>query len=112
MKRKSIICLVLAVLMIIASFAVLADSNKNARKGLTVRELSLHKYNSRKKEMQQRRLPEPVRYSERQKSQGLTFSEDCFLYLKKHWPGDLQKILEAFSLSEVILYRAEHRGDM
>ena len=62
--------------------------------------------------IRQRRLPEPVRYSERQKSQGLTFSEDCFLYLKKHWPGDLQKILEAFPLSEVILYRAEHRGDM
>lgn len=60
MKRKSVICLVLAVLMIIVSFAAFADSNKNARKGLTVRELSLHKYNSRTKEMQQRRLPEPL----------------------------------------------------
>ena len=61
--------------------------------------------------IRQHRLPEPVRYSERQKSQGLTFNEDCFLYLKKHWPGDLAKILEAFPLAEVILYKAEHRGD-
>ena len=61
--------------------------------------------------IRQNRLPEPVRYSEKLKSQGLTFTEDCFLYLKKHWPGDLQKILEAFPLAEVILYKAEHRGE-
>lgn len=61
--------------------------------------------------IRQHRLPEPVRYSERQKSQGLTFNEDCFLYLKKYWPEDLAKILEAFPLAEVILYRAEHKGE-
>lgn len=61
--------------------------------------------------LKQNRLPEPVRYSTRQKSQGLTFSEECFLYLRQYYPEDLKKILEAFPQAEIILYRAEHRGE-
>ena len=61
--------------------------------------------------IRQRRLPRPVCYSTRKKSQGLGFSEECFVYLREHYPEDLRKILEAFPLSEVILYRYDHRGE-
>lgn len=61
--------------------------------------------------IRQRRLPEPVRYSVRGKSQGLTFNEDCFLWLRENYPDDLAEILEAFPQAGVILYMADRRKD-
>lgn len=59
--------------------------------------------------IRQNRLPEPVRYSIRGKSQGLMLNEDCFLWLRENYPDDLRRIIEAFPQSEVILYKADHR---
>jgi 3'-phosphoadenosine 5'-phosphosulfate sulfotransferase (PAPS reductase)/FAD synthetase len=47
-------------------------------------------------------LPMPIAYSNK-KSQGLTFNVDCYLYLEKHYPSDLKKILQVFPLSEKLL---------
>ncbi len=58
--------------------------------------------------IKQQRLPMPVRYSNRQKSQGLIFCEECFLYLRENYPNDLRKILAAFPFAEDILYKHDH----
>ena len=48
-------------------------------------------------------LPEPVRYG-RNASNGVGFNEDCFLWMRKNFPGDLEKIYEVFPQSERILF--------
>ena len=58
--------------------------------------------------IRQNRLPEPVCYDRKTKSQGLVFSEASFLYLRENYPGDLEKILAAFPQAEVILYKHDH----
>ena len=52
--------------------------------------------------MRANKLPEPVRYSNKV-SGGVGFNPECFLYLKGHYPKDLERILKAFPLSEKIL---------
>ena len=49
-------------------------------------------------------LPNPVRYS-KNASGGLGFNLECFLWMKDNAPEDLQKILKAFPMSEVLLYK-------
>lgn len=57
--------------------------------------------------MRQNRLPEPVRYSLKA-SGGVGFNLDCFLWLEKNFPQDLQKIYKVFPLAERILW--EHHN--
>ncbi|MDR2287003.1 MAG: phosphoadenosine phosphosulfate reductase family protein [Prevotellaceae bacterium] len=52
--------------------------------------------------LKQRKLPEPVRYS-KNASGGVGFNLDCYLFLRKNYPQDLEKILHAFPMSEKIL---------
>lgn len=49
------------------------------------------------------KLPKPISYTNKKKSQGLTFDINVFLYLQKNYPQDLKKILAEFPLSEKIL---------
>lgn len=50
-----------------------------------------------------RGLAEPIAYSPKGKSHGVGFSLDCYMYLKKYYPKDLQNILNEFPASEKIL---------
>jgi sulfate adenylyltransferase subunit 2 len=52
--------------------------------------------------LKQRKLPEPVRYS-KNASGGVGFNLDCYLWMRKNYPQDLEKILRAFPMSEKIL---------
>lgn len=52
--------------------------------------------------MKQRKLPMPVRYSDKP-SGGMGFNAECYRWMKKNAPGDLAKVLSAFPLSEKIL---------
>ncbi|MDR1553058.1 MAG: phosphoadenosine phosphosulfate reductase family protein [Prevotellaceae bacterium] len=52
--------------------------------------------------LKQRKLPESVRYS-KNASGGVGFNLNCYLYLRKNYPADLEKILHAFPMSEKIL---------
>lgn len=53
--------------------------------------------------MRQKKLPQPVRYSLKASS-GVGFNIDCFLWLREHYPQDLQKIYEVFPMSERVLW--------
>ena len=53
--------------------------------------------------MRQNNLPEPVRYSLKASS-GVGFNLDCFLWMEKNFPDDLQKIYKVFPMSERILW--------
>lgn len=52
--------------------------------------------------MLQHRLPEPVRYSAKASS-GVGFNDDCFAWMEKNCPGDLEKIYKIFPMSRRIL---------
>ena len=52
--------------------------------------------------MKQKRLPMPVRYSDKP-SGGVGFNPECFRWMKENSLGDLEKVLKAFPLSEKIL---------
>lgn len=52
--------------------------------------------------MKQKKLPMPVRYSDKA-SGGVGFSPECYRWMKHNAPGDLEKVLRAFPLSEKIL---------
>lgn len=58
--------------------------------------------------MRQHRLPEPVRYSLKASS-GVGFNLDCFLWLEKNYPQDLQRIYKVFPMSERILYEYHNK---
>lgn len=58
--------------------------------------------------MKQRQLPQPVRYSSNA-SGGVGFNTDCYLYLRKNHPADLKKILQAFPMSEKILWDFDNK---
>jgi len=58
--------------------------------------------------MKMHRLPEPVRYG-KNASNGVGFNLDCFLWLRKHFPQDLAKIIQAFPLSERILFEYDNQ---
>ncbi len=44
------------------------------------------------------RLPKPIDYEGKKRSNGVGFDPDVFLYLRKYYPGDLQKILIQFPM--------------
>lgn len=50
------------------------------------------------------RLPKPISYGSNKRSNGVGFNEDCFIWLRKHYPKDLEKILTAYPLSQKILF--------
>lgn len=52
--------------------------------------------------MRQRGLPEPVRYSLKASS-GVGFNLDCFLWMERNSPQDLEKIYKVFPMSRRIL---------
>lgn len=58
--------------------------------------------------MKQHKLPTPVRYS-KNASNGLGFNLDCFLWLRKNYPQDLQRIIKTFPLSERILFENDNK---
>lgn len=59
--------------------------------------------------IRQRRLPAPVQYGGKQ-SNGVDFNLDCFLWLRKHAPGDLEKIYKAYPLSKKILFEYDFKA--
>ena len=54
-------------------------------------------------------LPLPIEYTTRKSSQGLGFNADCFNYLARHYPDDLQKILAAYPLAQKVLIDQQNR---
>jgi sulfate adenylyltransferase subunit 2 len=58
--------------------------------------------------IKQHRLPEPVRYS-KNASGGVCFNIDCFLWMREHYPQDLQKMLDAFPASEKLLFEHDRQ---
>lgn len=60
--------------------------------------------------MKQHGLPEPVRYSLKASS-GTGFNIDCFLWLREHFPEDLQKIYKTFPMSERILFEYDRKNE-
>jgi len=61
------------------------------------------------KYIKKNRLPMPIQYGKKQ-SNGVGFDIDVFLYLKKNYPQDLEKILKAYPLSEKLLFEHEQRA--
>lgn len=59
--------------------------------------------------MKQKKLPEPVRYSNKA-SNGIGFNIECFLWLQANFPNDLKKIYEVFPMSERILWEYEQKN--
>ena len=55
------------------------------------------------------RLPKPIQYNNK-KSNGITFDLDVYLYLREHYPNDLQKILDVYPLSEKILFDYDQKN--
>lgn len=58
--------------------------------------------------MKMHKLPEPVRYG-KNASNGVGFNLDCFLWLREHYPQDLQKIYDAFPFSQRILFEYDNK---
>lgn len=58
--------------------------------------------------MKQKGLPEPVRYSLKASS-GVGFNLDCFLWLEKHYPQDLNKIYQNFPMAERIRWEYHNK---
>jgi len=54
------------------------------------------------------KIPEPVMYSKKA-SGGCGFNIECFLYLRENYPQDLMKILQAFPMSEKLLYDYDNK---
>lgn len=54
--------------------------------------------------MKQRNLPQPVLYG-KAASNGIGFNLDCFMWMYNNFPRDLLKVLEAFPLSERMLFK-------
>ena len=60
--------------------------------------------------MKQNGLPEPIRYSLKASS-GVGFNLDCFLWLEKNFPQDLQRIYKVFPMSERILWEHHNKNN-
>lgn len=60
--------------------------------------------------MKQNGLPEPIRYSLKASS-GVGFNLDCFLWLEKNFPQDLEKIYRCFPMAERILWEHYNKND-
>jgi sulfate adenylyltransferase subunit 2 len=59
--------------------------------------------------MRQHKLPEPVIYSRKKKSGGVSFDIDCFLWMRENCPQDLQKVLVVFPASEKLLFEHDKK---
>lgn len=59
--------------------------------------------------IRQKRLPIPVQYGGKQ-SNGVDFNIDCFLWLRKNAPGDLEKIYKAYPLTKKILFEHDFKA--
>jgi len=58
--------------------------------------------------MKQHGLPEPVRYSLKASS-GVGFNPDCMLWLREHFPDDLERIYKVFPMSERVLFEYDNK---
>lgn len=56
------------------------------------------------------RLPKPISYGSK-RSNGVGFDLDVYLYLRKHYPNDLEKILTVYPLSEKILFDYDKKNE-
>ena len=55
------------------------------------------------------KLPKPIQYGSK-RSNGVNFDIDVYLYLRKFYPQDLKKILNAYPLSEKLLFDYDDRN--
>lgn len=55
------------------------------------------------------KLPQPIAYGKK-RSNGVNFDPDVYVYLRKHYPEDLQKILKAYPESEKLLFDYDNRS--
>ena len=60
--------------------------------------------------MKQNGLPEPITYSLKASS-GVGFNLDCFLWLEKNFPQDLQRIYKVFPMAERILWEHHNKNN-
>lgn len=60
--------------------------------------------------MKQNGLPEPIRYSLKVSS-GVGFNLNCFLWLEKNFPQDLQRIYKVFPMAERILWEHHNKNN-
>lgn len=60
--------------------------------------------------MRMKRLPQPVLYGNKA-SNGLGFNLDCFLWMRKHCPEDLDIVYKTFPMSERILFEQNYKQD-
>lgn len=58
--------------------------------------------------MRQQRMPTPVRYG-MAASSGIGFNLDCFLWMREHYPEDLQKVFQTFPLAEREMWKLEQQ---
>lgn len=58
--------------------------------------------------MKLRKLPHPVRYSKKA-SGGVGFDLNCYLWMRKYFPRDLEKVLKVFPMSEKILFDYDNK---
>lgn len=58
--------------------------------------------------MRQHRIPQTVRYGMKASS-GVGFNLECFLWLRENFPQDLQRIYNAFPMSQRILFEYDHQ---
>ena len=61
------------------------------------------------KYIERNKLPLPIRYSSR-RTNGVRFDLDVYLFLRENYPNDLKKILEAYPLSEKILFDYDQKN--
>lgn len=60
------------------------------------------------KYIQKNKLLKPIQYAKK-RSNGVGFNEECYVWLREHYPNDLKKILSVYPLSEKILFDYEQR---
>ena len=58
---------------------------------------------------EQKRLPKPIQYSDKP-TNGVGFNVECMLYMREHYPQDLQKFFSEFPLSEQILFEYDYKA--
>jgi len=59
--------------------------------------------------MQMHRLPEPIQYG-KNASNGVGFNLDCYLWMERNAPQDLEKMYQAFPQSRRILYEYHYNN--
>ena len=55
--------------------------------------------------IQRNKLPKPINYGKKKnRSVGVFFDTDVFVWLRQNYPDDLEKILKAYPLSQKLLF--------